>query len=136
MKLTLWASLTVLAAAGGAQSFDTGILGAVTDPSGAVIAGAAITVSQPATGVVRTATTTPGGAYEIRYLLPGEWVVEVRNAGFRSQKSSPIQIQVGQVARVDFALQVGEVTEQVQVTSQGILLESQSGVLGNVITSE
>src|SRR5262249_9109498 len=88
VKLKVWGFLFVLAASGWGQSFDTGILGAVTDPSGAVIPGAAITVTQPATGVVRTATTTPSGAYEIRYLLPGEWIVEVRTTGFRSQKSS------------------------------------------------
>ena len=118
------------------QSFDTGILGTVNDPSGAVAVGAAITVTQPATGTVRTVQTGPNGAYEIRYLLPGEWAVEVRLSGFRSQKSSPILIQVGQVARVDFTLQVGEVTEQVQVTAQGVLLETQSGVLGDVVTAE
>src|SRR5438552_3949073 len=87
------------------QSFDTGILGTITDPSGAVIAGAGIIIKQPATGTVRTVLTASNGAYEVRYLLPGEWVVEVRVSGFRSEKSSPIMIQVGQVARLDFTLQ-------------------------------
>src|SRR5215510_5075401 len=103
MNLKIWVCFAVLAASAWPQSFDTGILGTVTDPSGAIIAGADITVTQPATGVVRIAKTLPNGGYEIRYLLPGDWVVEVRTTGFRSQKSLPIQIQVGQVARLDFS---------------------------------
>src|SRR4030095_6085904 len=118
------------------QSFDTGILGTVSDSSGAVVVGAAITITQPATGTVRMARTAATGTYEVRYLLPGEWMVEVRLPGFRSQKSAPIEIQVGQVARMDFTLQVGEVAEQVEVTAQGVLLETQSGVLGDVVTAE
>jgi Carboxypeptidase regulatory-like domain len=94
-----------------------------------VVAGAAITITQPATGTVRAVQTGAAGTYEVRYLLPGEWLVEVRLAGFRSQKSAPFEIQVGQVARMDFTLQVGEVTEQVEVTAQGVLLETQNGVL-------
>jgi hypothetical protein len=117
------------------QSFDTGILGTVSDSSGAIVVGAAITITQPATGTVRMARTAATGTYEVRYLLPGEWMVEVRLPGFRSQKSAPIQIQVGQVARMDFTLQVGEVAEQVEVTAQGVLLETQSGVLGDVVTA-
>src|SRR5205823_13946738 len=63
---------------GGAQSFDTGILGTITDSSGALVAGAAVTIAQPATGTVRTVQTAANGAYEVRYLLPGVWVVDVR----------------------------------------------------------
>src|SRR5437016_10376626 len=121
---------------GWAQSFDTGILGAITDSSGALVAGAAVTIAQPAPGTVRTVQTAANGAYEVRYLLPGVWVVEVRMPSFRSEKSAPIMIQVGQVARVDFTLQVGDVAEQIQVTAQGVLLETQSGVLGDVVTAE
>src|SRR5438874_5845342 len=120
--------LTAIAAGGFAQSFDTGVLGRVMGPSGAIVAGAAVTITQAATGTVRTAVTAPNGNYEVRYLLPGEWTVEVRMPGFRSEKSSSITIQVGQVARMDFNLQIGEVSEQVQVSSQGVLLETQSGV--------
>src|SRR5437762_4839157 len=119
-----------------AQSVDTGILGNVSDSTGAVIAGAAVTVTQPATGTSHNVSSGPTGAYEVRYLAPGEYVVEVRQAGFRSEKSSPITLRIGQMARVDFALQVGEVTEQVQVTARGVMLETQNGVIGGVVTPE
>src|SRR5262249_35245906 len=134
--LLLFVAISVLSSVICAQSFDTGILGTVMDPSGAIVVGAAVTITQPATGTVRTVQTAANGTYEVRYLLPGEWVVEVRIQGFQSEKSSPIVLQVGQVARVDFNLKVGEVSEQVQVTAQGVLLETQSGVVGDVVTGE
>ena len=118
------------------QSADTGILGAISDPSGAVVAGAAITVTQPATGIARAVQSDPTGAYEVRYLTPGVYVVEVRTAGFRSEKSSQITLRIGQMARLDFKLQVGDVTEQVQVIAEGVLLETQSGVVADVVTPE
>src|SRR5258706_10137399 len=118
------------------QSADTGFLGTITDATGAVVAGAAVTVTQPATGAVRNVTTSGNGDYEVRYLPPGEYVIDVRTAGFRSEKSSTITLRIAQMVRLDFALQVGEVAEQVQVTAQGVLLETQSGVLGGVVTRD
>ena len=134
--MRLFVLLCLFAALLFGQAADTGILGTVTDPSGAVIVGAGVTITQPATGTVHAVQTSMNGSYEVRYLLPGEWVVEVRMAGFQAQKSSPITLQVGQLARLDFALQVGEVTQEVVVTAQGVLLETQSGVVGDVVTSE
>jgi hypothetical protein len=55
-----------------AQSLDTGILGTVTDSTGAVVTGASVTITQPATGFTRTVETSAEGAYEVRYLRPGE----------------------------------------------------------------
>ena len=66
-----------------AQTLDTGILGTVTDPAGAVISGAAVTISSPATGFSRAVKTAADGKYEVRYLVPGEYTVEVQNPGFR-----------------------------------------------------
>jgi hypothetical protein len=118
------------------QSADTGFLGTITDATGAVVAGAPVVVTQPATGTVRNVTSSPTGSYEVRYLQPGEYVVEVRMTGFRSEKSSEITLRLAQMVRLDFTLQVGEVTEQVQVNAQGVMLETQSGVLGGVVTRD
>ena len=118
-----------------AQTVDTGVIGAVTDSSGAHIASAQVTVTQPATGVTRELKTKDDGMYELRYLLPGEYVITVRMSGFRSEQSTPLSLRVGQMARVDFSLQVGEVTEQVQVSAQGVLLETQTGVQSNTLTT-
>src|SRR6266498_3243261 len=56
-----------------AQTLDTGILGNVSDPAGATIAGAKVTISSPTTGVSRTVSTAADGKYEVRYLVPGEY---------------------------------------------------------------
>src|SRR4051812_28448409 len=98
-----------LATAGLAQTVDTAILGIVTDAGQAGVPGTTVVISQPAKGVSRTVSTSPGGLYELRYLVPGEYQVEVQANGFRTERRTGIQIQIGQQARIDFSLQVGTV---------------------------
>src|SRR5512145_3373256 len=81
-----------------AQSVDTGVLGAVSDSTGALIPGVTVTATNVATGVVSTVITGGNGAFEIRYLAPGEHVVEVTLQGFRAQRAS-IQLRVAQMMR-------------------------------------
>src|SRR5215469_15502186 len=90
-----------------AQTLDTGILGIVTDPTGATVAGAKVTITQTATGVEKNVITDAGGRYEVRYLVPGEYVVEAQAQGFRTERRSGINIQIGQLAPINFGLQVG-----------------------------
>ena len=118
-----------------AQSVDTGILGTVLDGTGAVIPGVDVTVTNAATGVAQTIVTSPTGTFEIRYLVPGDYVIQAAISGFRTERST-VAIRVGQLARVNFTLQVGSVGEVVDVEAQGLLLETQSGVTGNVVTAE
>src|SRR5215467_8777256 len=121
---------------GAAQTLDTGILGNVTDPSGAAVSGAAVTITQAATGVTKTAATDTGGRYEVRYLTPGEYTVEVKAQGFRSERQTGIVIQIGQLAPINFALQVGNVVETVDVTASAPLLRTENATLGEVVASE
>src|SRR5262249_36338447 len=79
-----------------AQTLDTGILGTVTDSSGAVIAGAEVTITQTTTGVRRATQTAADGKYEVRYLVPAEYSVEVRAQGFRVARASSIVVQISQ----------------------------------------
>jgi hypothetical protein len=60
--------------------------------------------------------------------------LDVQHPGFRSGRSSPITLRIGQMARVDFTLHVGETNERVEVTAQGVLLETQEGTVGDVVT--
>ncbi|PYV11573.1 MAG: hypothetical protein DMG07_18880, partial [Acidobacteria bacterium] len=71
MLALVWFS--VLCGALKAQTLDTAILGTVTDSTGGLVPGASMTVSQPATGFVRSAATNAEGYYEVRYLLPGNY---------------------------------------------------------------
>src|SRR5262249_17374779 len=90
------------------QTLDTGILGTVTDPTGAVVAGVEVSITQTATGVRRATTTAADGKYEVRYLVPGEYSVEAHAQGFRAARASSVVVQINQQARLDFSLQVGE----------------------------
>ena len=119
----------------GAQSVDTGILGTVLDGSGAVIPGSDIKITNAATGVVQTVLSGPNGTFEVRYLVPGDYQVQCTLSGFRSERTT-VALRVGQMARLTFTLQVGGVGEVVDVEAQGLLLETQSGVTGNVVTAE
>jgi len=74
----------------GAQTVDTVMLGTVVDPGSAPVAGVTVTVTQPSTGLSHTATTSPEGAYEIRYLVPGEYVVEDSNEPTPPRKGSEL----------------------------------------------
>ncbi len=119
-----------------AQTVDTAILGTVLDNSGAPVSGAALTILQPSTGLSRTATTSPDGTYEIRYLVPGEYVVEVRFAGFRGERRTGVVIQLGQQARIDFTLQVGGVQETVEVNAGVPLLQTENATIAGVVGQE
>ena len=120
----------------GAQTVDTVMLGTVVDPGSAPVAGVTVTVTQPSTGLSHTATTSPEGAYEIRYLVPGEYVVEIHAAGFRGERRTGVVIQLGQQARLDFTLQVGAVQETVEVNAGVPLLQTENATLAGVVDQE
>jgi outer membrane receptor protein involved in Fe transport len=128
-------SWTLCAASARAQSVDTGILGTVSDSTAGLVPGADVTITNVSTGVGRSVVTGPNGAFEVRYLLPGDYVVQASLSGFRSERTT-VSIRVGQLARLSFVLQIGTVGEVVDVVAQGLLLETQSGVTGNVVTAE
>jgi outer membrane receptor protein involved in Fe transport len=119
-----------------AQTVDTAILGTVTDSAGAVITGGTVTLTQAAKGLSRTARTGADGTYEFRYLLPGEYAVEVKATGFNAVRRSAVTIQLGQQAKIDFALTVGGVQQTVDVTAAPPLLQTENASLGNVVGPE
>jgi hypothetical protein len=119
-----------------AQTVDTAVLGTVLDPGGAPVSGAAVTILQPSTGLSRTSMTSTDGTYEIRYLVPAEYVVEVRFTGFRGERRTGVVIQLGQQARIDFTLQVGGVQETVEVNSGVPLLQTENATIAGVVSRD
>ena len=135
--MSRWSTVLLsLAGVAMAQTLDTAILGTVTDPGGAVVAHAAVTVTSTAAGVAHSVVTRADGAYEVRYLVPGEYTVEVRAPGFRSERRTGIVIQIGQQARIDFSLQLGEVQQTVEVVGAAPLLQTENATLGEVVGTE
>jgi hypothetical protein len=116
-----------------AQAPTGAITGTVTDATGAVVTGATITLTNPSTNTRRTIQTNNAGVYNLPSLMPGLYNLRVEMSGFTSQTRNDIELQVGQVARIDFPLQVGSVTETIEVTGGAPLLETETTSIGTVV---
>ena len=116
-----------------AQSNSGSIVGTIKNTGGEVISGAQITITQVQTNKQFSATTNSEGYYVSPPLAVGEYSVEARMAGFRRAVYSSITIQIQQTAVADFTLDVGEVSEQVEITAQAPVLETTNSALGKVV---
>jgi hypothetical protein len=112
------------------------ITGLVRDPSGASIADAQVTVTNTATNATRHSATNEAGLFAFPALQPGVYNIRVEKQGFRTATQSNIPLQVQQNARVDFELQVGQVTETIEVTAAASLLSSETATVGTVIENK
>ncbi|HEY7306051.1 MAG TPA: TonB-dependent receptor [Bryobacteraceae bacterium] len=117
------------------QAVTATINGTVTDPSGAAVASAKITATDTQRGTQYTGTTNSDGRYSIPNLLVGTYDVKVENPGFQTATQSNITLQLNQVAKLDFSLQVGNVSTTVEVTGAAPVLQTESTQLGQVIDS-
>ena len=109
------------------------ILGSVIDPSGAPISGCRITVRDLQTGVVKETKTDAAGNYVVSYLLPSRYEVAAEAPNFRRSVEPEVILNVDQKAEVTLRLQVGAVSETVEVTAAAPLLQTQSVEQGQVI---
>ncbi len=107
----------VLAAAAvlSAQTFRGTILGTVTDASGAVVAGAKVTVKNNGTGLQRTSETSADGSYSLPELPIGTYTVTVTQTGFQTFIATGVTVDVATERRVDAAMKPGEVSTKVEV---------------------
>jgi hypothetical protein len=119
-----------------AQIAHGSIVGAVTDQSGAAVPKAAVTVTNKATGVSQTATTNSAGQYQVLALNPGTYSVRANAAGFQQEVQDGIVIHVQFRQQVNFSLKVGSVRQEVVVTQQAPLLQTQTADVGNVVGSQ
>jgi Carboxypeptidase regulatory-like domain len=109
------------------------IVGTVKDASGAMVADAVVRVTETQTNVERTTKTDNSGGYVVTELKSGEYTVAVERQGFKKALQSAFKLDVNQVVRVDIALAVGSVSEEVVVTAAAPLIESETSSLGQVI---
>jgi hypothetical protein len=116
-----------------AQTEKAQVNGAVLDSSGAVVAAVQVTATHTATGARRVVTTNEQGLYNLPFLDPGTYDIQVRKEGFRTVTRQGIKFDVAQVARLDFSLEVGAVNEQITVTAQGPMLETGSASLAHLV---
>jgi hypothetical protein len=116
-----------------AQNNYGSVSGTVGDASGAAIADAQVTLTNVGTGEKRVTTAGPDGLYSFVNLTPGEYRLEAEKTGFKRTSRPSVIVEVGQSARIDFALQVGDVTQTVEVTSELPLLQAETSSLGQVV---
>src|SRR5213592_3676719 len=109
------------------------ITGVVRDSSGAVIPGATVAVTNPATNATRTVMSNEAGVYRFPALQPGTYTIKVEMAGFRTITQTGVELQVQQSARIDFSLQVGQVAETIEVSGTAALIASENATVGTVI---
>lgn len=120
-----------------AQTFRGTILGTVTDPSGAVIAGANVTVKNVGTGLQRTTQTSSDGSYALPELPIGTYTVTVTLAGFQTFIANGVTVDVAGERRVDAPMKTGQVSSRVEVAGDLLpLVETTTNTLGGVLTAE
>jgi len=130
------ALLASLPARTNAQSGTAALTGTVTDPSGIVMTRVQIAVVDPATGFSRETETNSTGNYSIPGLRPGTYDIVATRDGFRKFTQAGFRIEVSQVARLDIRLELGAISEVVEVSGRTQLLHTEGATLGAVIDSQ
>lgn len=122
--------------AGAQSTIATGsIQGTVTDPNGAVVPGAAITITNKATGQSSKFTSSGGGTYASGALIPGEYEVKIEAKGFRTQVLN-VPVQVGNTAAGNAKLTLGQSSEVVEVTGSAVAINTEQATVQGVLTTE
>jgi hypothetical protein len=115
---------------------DTGrIDGAVTDQTGAVIPNAKVTIENPARGFTRVLKSDSAGYFSVSAIPIGNYVVTAEATGFQKLVRSGITLEVGQVQRVDLQMSVGQMTQEVTVSGNVPIVQTETAVVSSVITS-
>src|SRR5258708_3250376 len=127
-KFFAWFAVLLLAATGlRAQSIITGaVSGTVTDPAGAILPNATVTLTNTATADIQNGKTNTSGVYLFPLLKPGEYTVTVQESGFRVAVAK-VSVTLGQTATADLKLELGDTTQSVEVTVGGVEVQTEDG---------
>ena len=130
------ASLFLFSCVLNAQSITSGdIAGSVTDPSGASIPDATVTIKNNGTGATNTATTNGTGGYRFSLLPPGTYMLSVTQSGFGTQQRQ-VQARIGTTTQADFTLQLSQSSQTVTVTESGSSIQTQNGDITTTISAQ
>ncbi len=129
-------ALAVLAVPCFSQEFRSTLSGAITDPSGASVAGAKVTVTEDRTGTKSQTVSDVAGQYTLPFLAPGEYTVSVQASGFKEFIRKSIHVGSGEHPVVDINLELGAATQTVEVTADVSLLNSENASVGQAITTK
>lgn len=133
LQFTTLCAVLLLSSAGlRGQTFGE-ITGHVTDTTGAVVPGAVVSIVNAATSGSRETTTNDSGNYTLPSVPPGFYNVKVERTGFRTATSNHVEVQVQQSVRLDFALEVGQITESIEVQASTDELQQENSTIGTVV---
>jgi hypothetical protein len=134
--MTLLVILLACVPAALSQGITGTITGTVTDPTGAVIAGATVTITQTETNAVHTVTTSDAGTYTVPQLPSGHYTVKVDKDFFKGFKQSAITLSIDQIVQVNAQLAVGSKQDTVEVTATAPVIQKDDSSVGSVIDSQ
>src|SRR5947209_310825 len=117
------------------QAVSGGITGSVTDPQRNAVAGAKVTVTNLSKGTTEEAVTNESGSYSVTHLIPDNYKVHIEAAGFKAHDVASARVDVDSVVRVDAQLQVGAVTQTVEVTGEVPQLQTEKADVATVFSS-
>jgi hypothetical protein len=132
----LLASVLALPGAVGFAQANSELTGIVTDQTGALVAGAAIVLVDPATGISKATRSGSAGFYDISGLNPAKYDLEVSASGFESYVQNSISVNVSSTARVDVKLTVGAQSQTVTVEANALTIQTDSNVISTLISSD
>lgn len=115
------------------QDFRGSIAGRVTEASGAAVTNAQVIITNTSNNTTVNTVTSNSGEYQILYLIPGNYMLTVEARGFKKSIRQNIEVRIGDRLQLDMTLEVGELTESVNVTSDAPLLEATTASAGQVI---
>jgi hypothetical protein len=136
MRLTSSAALLIASAITSFSQQSQSIQGLVEDSTGAVVVGAKVTMTNMGTGVAQTANTNTAGLYNFVLVQVGNYEVKVEIQGFKTETVRNIRVETGAQVRQDFKLEVGAVTESVQVSANTVQLNTENATVGGVIENK
>lgn len=120
-----------------AQTITATVSGTITDPNGAVIPGATVTITSNDTGLIKTAETNDDGRYTVTFLQPGTYSIKVNKSGFSDSVANNIKLEVAQTASIDLSLQITGGTLNVEVESDSTpLLQTETSNLETTVESK
>ncbi len=118
-----------------AQAVRATVSGTIKDSSGGVLPGATVNVTNTETSAVRSAVADHAGHYQMQGLASGKYQIVAELAGFRTAKVDGIQLVVGQEAKIDITLEVGEQAETITVVSEAPLIETRNAEVGGFVSA-
>ncbi len=142
MRVRLWASvvvclcLLVLVPFTSAQKTTGTITGTVTDPSGAVVAGASITLVNERTGATRNAATNEQGSFSFPELDAGTYTLSLNKTGFKKLIEKNVELHVADVTTLNMRMDMGAISEMVEVEASPVLVNTETGDVSNIMTGE